>query len=195
MNERRNGRSDRSADFRVLARWFADNAGDDAAHPLWRAAFALNPARHFRPQSGAGDGHLHLPVTTPYAAAPPVAIHLRLRAHGEVTRAGRRHVRVNATPNARCLPRISPRNGSRSAPLARRWQPVDPCVCPTSVRSIRKRPAYSWRSSSRRWSHKCGADAPVERQSADDLLRIRLEPREDGSMARIETDFGLFSRT
>ncbi len=45
LNERRSGRSDRSADFRVLATWFAGCANDAEAHRLARAAFALNPAR------------------------------------------------------------------------------------------------------------------------------------------------------
>jgi uncharacterized protein (TIGR02677 family) len=46
LNDRRSGRSDRSADFRVLARWFAEAPDDAAAHRLWRAAFGLCPARH-----------------------------------------------------------------------------------------------------------------------------------------------------
>ncbi|EST37404.1 hypothetical protein N566_13225, partial [Streptomycetaceae bacterium MP113-05] len=36
LNERRAGRSDRSADFRELARWFAHAPDDDARHRLWR---------------------------------------------------------------------------------------------------------------------------------------------------------------
>jgi uncharacterized protein (TIGR02677 family) len=47
LNERRSGRTDRSADFRVLAGWFAACVDDAQAHRLARAAFALNPARHF----------------------------------------------------------------------------------------------------------------------------------------------------
>lgn len=46
LNERRAGRSDCSADFRLLAGWFADCSDDGEAHRLARAAFALNPARH-----------------------------------------------------------------------------------------------------------------------------------------------------
>ena len=46
LNERRSGRSDRSADFAALARWFAEAPDDAAAHRLWRAAFGLSPARH-----------------------------------------------------------------------------------------------------------------------------------------------------
>src|SRR5882757_3945019 len=47
LNERRSGRSDRSADFRMLGCWFVTCANDGDAHRLARAAFALNPARHF----------------------------------------------------------------------------------------------------------------------------------------------------
>ena len=47
INERRSGRSDRSADFRALAGWFLDCADTAEAHRLARAAFALSPARHF----------------------------------------------------------------------------------------------------------------------------------------------------
>ena len=46
LNERRAGRSDRSADFRELARWFAEAPGDDERHRLWRSAFGLYSARH-----------------------------------------------------------------------------------------------------------------------------------------------------
>src|SRR5947209_13549139 len=37
--DRRSGRSDRTADLRALARWFAEAEDDQAAHRLWRCAF------------------------------------------------------------------------------------------------------------------------------------------------------------
>src|SRR5260370_26386611 len=43
LNERRSGRSDRSADFAALARWFAEAPDDAAAHRLWRAALGPSP--------------------------------------------------------------------------------------------------------------------------------------------------------
>ncbi len=46
LHERRAGRSDRAADFRRLALWFAEVPTNADAHRLWRAAFALSPARH-----------------------------------------------------------------------------------------------------------------------------------------------------
>ncbi len=80
LNERRSGRSDRSADFRVLARWFADCASDEDAHRLARAAFALNPARHFKLNAAAPED---LPASTSWADAPALIVHPRLREYGE----------------------------------------------------------------------------------------------------------------
>jgi uncharacterized protein (TIGR02677 family) len=84
LNERRSGRSDRSADFRVLAGWFADCEDEAQAHRLARAAFALNPARHFLVEPDAPEQ----PASTPWADAPPVRIHPRLREYGEAAPRG-----------------------------------------------------------------------------------------------------------
>lgn len=46
VNVRRAGRSDRSADFLTLARWFANAPSDDDRHRLWHVAFGLDSARH-----------------------------------------------------------------------------------------------------------------------------------------------------
>jgi uncharacterized protein (TIGR02677 family) len=84
LQERRAGRSDRSADFRELARWFAQTPTEDDAHRLWRAAFGLSTARHLTGAVPAPD----LPAQTPWAQAPPVEIAARLRATGRYTRRG-----------------------------------------------------------------------------------------------------------
>ena len=84
LNERRRGVSDRSADFRVLARWFADCHDDAEAHRLWRAAFALNPARHLALVSAVEAE----PANTPWASAAPVAIQPRLRERGSLAPRG-----------------------------------------------------------------------------------------------------------
>jgi uncharacterized protein (TIGR02677 family) len=85
LNERRSGRSDRSSDFRILARWFLGCADDSEAHRLARAAFALNPARHLALNPTAEES---LPASTPWSAAPPLAIHPRLREYGEAAPRG-----------------------------------------------------------------------------------------------------------
>lgn len=83
LQERRAGRSDRSADFRTLARWFAQAPSEDDAHRLWRTAFGLTASRHFPgepPEGGsAGDSWLE---------APPQVISARLRSTGHYERRG-----------------------------------------------------------------------------------------------------------
>jgi len=83
LQERRSGRSDRSADFRTLARWFAQASSEDNAHRLWRAAFGLSSSRHFtgEPPEGGTAGQSWLD-------APAQVISARLRATGRYERRG-----------------------------------------------------------------------------------------------------------
>jgi uncharacterized protein (TIGR02677 family) len=86
LQERRAGRSDRSADFRALARWFAEAPDAADAHRLWRAAFGLSPSRHL---TGAAEaGAEAVTAGTSWLAAPPVVIAPRLRATGQYQRRG-----------------------------------------------------------------------------------------------------------
>jgi len=89
-HERRTGRSDRSADFRALARWFAEAASDDDAHRIWRAAVGLSPARHLEVDAATVDQRDldPVPATASWRDAPPVAISPRLRATGSYERRG-----------------------------------------------------------------------------------------------------------
>nr|WP_042186519.1 TIGR02677 family protein [Kibdelosporangium sp. MJ126-NF4] len=90
LNERRSGRSDRSADFRTLARWFAEAPDDAAAHRLWRTAFGLHSARHLtvdRETIAAWDAEQPAP-STPWSLAPGVQISPQLRRTGSYERRG-----------------------------------------------------------------------------------------------------------
>ena len=91
LNERRAGRSDRSADFRTLARWFAEAPDDAARHRLWRAAFGLYPARHLTVDADTLDRRAARPVaaSTPWAEAEPLRISPQLRRTGSYERRGR----------------------------------------------------------------------------------------------------------
>jgi uncharacterized protein (TIGR02677 family) len=86
LQERRTGRSDRSADFRALARWFAETASDADAHRLWRAAFGLSPARHLTAEPTAEPPEV--PAGTSWLDAPRTEIAPRLRATGRYQRRG-----------------------------------------------------------------------------------------------------------
>jgi uncharacterized protein (TIGR02677 family) len=86
LQERRAGRSDRSADFRALARWFAQTPTDADAHRLWRAAFGLATARHLTAESDAVPADV--PAATSWLDAPRVEVAARLRASGHYQRRG-----------------------------------------------------------------------------------------------------------
>ncbi|MGB3442241.1 MAG: TIGR02677 family protein [Actinophytocola sp.] len=91
FNERRSGRSDRSADFRTLARWFAEAPDDVAAHALWRAAFGLTPSRHMTVTADTvAEWEQERPLpNTPWREAAPVRISPQLRKTGSYERRGR----------------------------------------------------------------------------------------------------------
>ena len=90
LNERRGGRVDRSADFRALARFFAEAPSDEDAHRLWRAAFGLTPARHLSVDAETEElwSRQQPSPSTPWEQAPPLLISPRLRETGSYERRG-----------------------------------------------------------------------------------------------------------
>ena len=189
VNERRSGRSDRSADFRVLAHWFAACTDDAAAHRLARAAFALQPARHLSltPQAELDD----VPASTPWSAAPPLRIHPRLREYGEATPRGTPS-RVQARDKERRLLAEQLEEEHAQIEAARQrlatGQPVrlsalgelDPHAFGLFLALLGEALAAQSRP-----------DDAVERLSGDGLLRIRLEPLAADSVADIHTPAGI----
>ena len=190
LNERRSGRSDRSADFRLLAGWFAVCADDAQAHRLARAAFALNPARHFALNTDPGA---ELPASTRWADAPPLQIHPRLREYGEATARGP-------------LPKVRDRGDARAflarqfAEESRQLEAARARLAtgqPTRLSELGEldAPAFTLLLAllGEALSEQAGPDAAVERCSADGLLHIRLQPLGAHSRARIATPQGVFA--
>lgn len=189
LNDRRSGRSDRSADFRMLARWFTDCTDDAGAQRLWRAAFALNPARHLGLCAGDGD----VPASTHWPDAPAIAIHPRLREYGSATPKG--------PP-----PRVRERNDEREL-LARQLADEHAQVEAARVRlasgeittlsALGRLDRHAFRLFlallGEALALQSEPEAIVERQTGDGLLQVRLEPLAADSYARIETELGTFS--
>ena len=193
LNERRSGRSDRSADFRILAGWFAACADDAQSHRLARAAFALNPARHFSLGPVLAPGAQDVPASTPWADAPPLRIHPRLREYGIATPRG-------------ALPRVQERNEERRL-LAAQFREEH-----AQIEAARERLATG---EATRLSELGRLDAPafqlflnllgealtaqtapdeaVELQSGDGLLRISLAPLGPETRALVVTEAGEFA--
>ncbi len=94
LHDRRLKRSDRVADFRSLARWFALSPDDSYAHSLWHAAFLLAPSRHLTVDDAtlAARDAAPVPPTTRWLDDEPMRIHPRLRSSGRLHLPGRRPV-------------------------------------------------------------------------------------------------------
>lgn len=118
LNERRTGRSDRAADFRALALWFAQAPDEAGQHRLWRGAFGLSPARHLTIDADtlAAREQTPVPAGTPWAEAPPLEISPRLRRTGSYERRGRSNQVVDRAEQRRHLAELAARE---SAELAR----------------------------------------------------------------------------
>ncbi|MEM7393957.1 MAG: TIGR02677 family protein, partial [Verrucomicrobiota bacterium] len=83
--------ADRLRDWRQLAHWFAEAPNDDAAHRLWRVAFALAPARHLRinDETLAYREQTREDARTSWLEAEPMWLDPQLRRSGRTYRSGR----------------------------------------------------------------------------------------------------------
>ena len=114
MNERQSGRSDRVSDLRVLAIRFLECRDDAQAHRLYRAAFALAPARHLRIDQQTIDARDQHPVSssTRWLDAEPVEFSPQLRKTGrESGPAPNRRVVDRARQRAAVTRRLSTETG------------------------------------------------------------------------------------
>ena len=190
LNERRSGRSDRSADFRLLAQWFAGCSTEAETHRMARAAFALHPARHFSLNPQADED---LPASTPWAEAPPLQINPRLREYGEAAPRGP-------------LPRVRDRSAERelmAQQLAEESRQVQAARqrlatgCPVRLSELGELDAHAFQLFlgllGEALSEQPSPDKIVERQTGDGLLKIRLEPLPTDTRASIQTPAGVFS--
>ncbi len=190
LNERRSGRTDRSADFRVPAGWFAACADNSEAHRLARAAFALHPARHFLTTAEDGDD---LPASTSWADAPPLTIHPRLREWGEATPRGL-PAKIQDRTEARELLRRQLIEESRQIEAARIRLATGK---PIRLSDLGELDAHAFNLFltllSEALAEQPGPDATVERASGDGLMHIVLQPLPGETTAEIETPSGVFA--
>ncbi|WP_213954911.1 MULTISPECIES: TIGR02677 family protein [unclassified Variovorax] len=193
LNERRSGRSDRSADFRVLAGWFASCEDDTQAHRLARAAFALHPARHFALNPALQPGGEDLPASTPWAEAPPLRIHPRLREYGQATPRGALP-RVQARDEARLLLAMQLKEEHAQVQAARQRLATGR---PVKLSELGELDPHAFGLFLALLGEALAAqthpDAAVEQTSGDGLLRIRLQPLAPGSWAQVHTPAGVFA--
>lgn len=195
INDRRFTRSDRTADLRTLARWFAEADSVAAAHRLWRAAFALAPARHLLVDADTleqREAH-PVPTRTSWLDAPPLRISPRLRSSGRYLRRGRPNEVIDrsrekallaeaAAMEARQIAAARLRLGTGMRMRLSDLAPLEPTEFALFLDLLGE--ALSCR---------VPGDERVEIVSSDGTFQITLEPTGDGNIATIVTSAGRFS--
>jgi len=193
LQERRAGRSDRSADFRMLALWFVEAPSEADAHRLWRAAFGLTPSRHLGIDSATLQARAERPVSasTSWASAPPVVISPRLHATGHHQHRG---------TLARVIDRSQERHLLAAHLEAERAQ-LDAVRSrlatgrPLRLRELGALDQHEFALLLQLLGDALAAGPPgphgIETISADGTLAIHLEPAGDGGLAEIRTPGGV----
>ncbi|MCD0450478.1 TIGR02677 family protein [Actinocorallia sp. API 0066] len=195
LNERRSGRSDRSADFRALARWFAEAPDDASAHRIWRAAFGLNPARHLTVTGATLDAwrDAEPDSTTPWAEAPPLRISPQLRKTGAYERRGRQAKIRSRAEEKRHLRELADREAAETAEARARLCTDGPV--PLSALDVLDPKVF--RLFLALLGDALSARAPGETEvrtiTADGSFEVRLSPVPDGGEIRVRTEDGVLS--
>jgi uncharacterized protein (TIGR02677 family) len=188
LNARRAGRSDRSADFRALACWFAQAPGEDELHRLWRHAFGLTASRHL-----AGRDVPTAPAGTSWSDAPPVQISPRLRKTGSYERRGRPNRVVDRSEQRRYLAEKAARQAAEVT-AARAAVRTDR---PIRLSELGKFDTAAFRLFLALLGDALAARMPGQREvvttTADGSLLVRLTALDDGSRAEIHTPDGILT--
>jgi uncharacterized protein (TIGR02677 family) len=193
LNERRSGRSDRSADFRALARWFAEAPDDEAAHRLWRAAFGLCPARHLSVTSETADAWRDLPPATAWRDAPPIYISPQLRRTGSYERRGQPNQVRDRSADKELLHKQAEREAAETVAARRCLRTTGPTLLSDldvlDPRAFRLFLALLGDALAARRP----GEAEVKTVTSDGTLEVRLSLVSDGGTATIRTADGLLT--
>ncbi|MFD6095529.1 TIGR02677 family protein [Nocardiopsis flavescens] len=195
INERRTGRSDRSADFRTLARWFAEAPDDDSRHRLWRTAFALHPSRHLVVDPDTADRREREPVppATSWEEDESITISPRLRRTGSYERRGRARKVIDRSGERRHLAEMARKQAGEVAAARARLATggrvrlsdlgeLDPAAFGLFLQLLGDALA--------RWGH---GTTRTTATSNDGTMEIRLSALPDGRTATVRTPGGTLS--
>lgn len=188
VNERRTGRSDRTADYRELARWFADTKDESGAHRLWRAAFGLSPARHL-----ALTVEDDVSAVTPWVDSPAIAIEPTLRERGRLpSTGGARKVQDRSAEKAWLAEKIAAEDAQLAA--ARQRLATDRVTRLSEIgRLDRHAFALFLDVLGEALAAMRDPGARIERLTSDGSLALTLEPIDDAPVVMLEAEHGVFA--
>jgi uncharacterized protein (TIGR02677 family) len=188
-------RIDRSSDFRVLARWFAQAPSDADAHRLWRAAFGLSSTRHLAVDDATLDDRAaqHVPPNTSWLDAPPLRVPARLQDSRTNFRTGGLSRMIDRSAEKQKLAAASQREAQRLLNAHHRFG---------NGKRIRLSELEQLQTGEfelfldllgETVSNRVFESETTEILSGDGCFRIKLEPTDDGQDALILTADGMFS--
>ncbi|SRR6266545_1018195 len=190
LNARRGGRSDRSADFRELARWFATAPAEDDLHRLWRTAFGLSSSRHL--SAPGTEPERPVPVSTPWADAPPLDISPRLRRTGSYERRGKPNRIIDRSEQRRYLAELAAKEAAETAAARETLATTHP----TRLADLGELDPAAFRLFLGLLGDALAARSPgrrsVDTTTSDGTMAIRLTALDDGARAAIRTPHGVF---
>ncbi|MFD1536585.1 TIGR02677 family protein [Nonomuraea guangzhouensis] len=193
LNERRAGRSDRTADFRTLARWFAEAPDEASMHRLWRAAFGLTSARHLSVTASTLEEWQDVPAATPWAQAPPIRISPQLRRTGSYERRGKPNKVTDRTRARRLLLEQAEREAAETAAARARLRTDGPVLLSElevlDPRAFRLFLGLLGDALAARHPD----DAEVKTVTSDGSLEVRLALVPGGDLVEIRTDDGVLT--
>lgn len=194
INERRISRSDRVADLKTLACWFAEAESDSDAHRLWRASFGLTATRHIEVNADTLALRDHEPIASnvSWFDAPCVTLSPRLRKSGRNPAKGPARSIIDRREGKAALAKFAKDEAAQieaaqvRLATGRRMRlseigHVDPSAFALFLDLLGKALGGYLKS-----------DEPVEADSSDGSLHIRMEPTKDDHPACIDTDDGIF---
>ncbi|WP_200182854.1 TIGR02677 family protein [Tomitella biformata] len=197
LNERRSGRSDRAADFRTLALWFAQATDDASMHRLWRGAFGLSPSRHLTIDMETLDARDEDPVDAgmSWASAPPLLISPRLRRTGSYERRGKPNRVQDRTSERRYLAERATREAAEVAAARARLATDGPIRLSDIGRLDPPEFRLFLGLLGDALASKAAGATRVETSTSDGSMAISLAelPAGDSGRAHIETPHGVFS--
>lgn len=194
LNERRSGRSDRSADFRTLALWFAQAPDDAALHRLWRSAFGIYGSRHLilDDETRKAREEEPVPASTLWMQAPPLHISPQLRRTGSYERRGRPNRIASREEGRRRLAELTARQTEQTAAARARLATGRPA----NLGELGELAPDAFDLFLTLLGDALAARRPGQREvsttTADGTLHIRLVALADAALIEIKTPAGIF---
>jgi uncharacterized protein (TIGR02677 family) len=194
LNQRRAGRSDRNADFRELAVWFAEAPDAAAMHALWQATFGLNSTRHLSIDHDTADARELSPVkaSTPWREAPRLMISPRLRKTGSYERRGKPNRVIDRSAQRQILAERAAAEADQTAAARARLVSAHP-VRLSQLGELDSDAFELFLSLlGQALSARRPEDFETRTSTGDGSLEIRLTPVPGAGLVEIHTEQGIF---